>query len=313
MEPEDNVRILVLGGTGHYGRHIVSQLVAKGAKVRVLSRSVERARGILGSAPEVLAGDITDPVSLSRALEGADGIVVSISAVNRKQIRRAVAIERDGVIAALRTAEKRHVQRVVVISTYDVRRDVGSPPVRRIAAAKLAVEEYLARSSLNWTVLGAPPSQEIFFAMTRGKTMIVPGGGPPALPTISPLDLGEVAAQAVLRTDLAGLRVRVVGPETLGFAEAARRLSAVYGHPITFRRIPLFPFRLGYWLTWPLAPFFDLALYLNTMLGFIRLMNQFPQDVAAEAAADHRRLRSLFDLATHSLEAEASRRLGRHP
>ena len=39
--------VLVLGGTGHYGRHIVNSLVAKGVSVRVLSRSATRARGNL--------------------------------------------------------------------------------------------------------------------------------------------------------------------------------------------------------------------------------------------------------------------------
>ena len=74
--------ILVLGGTGHYGRHIVERLVAKGERVRVLSRNLEKARRTLGGAPEILAGDITDDVVLARALDGASGMVVSVSGVN---------------------------------------------------------------------------------------------------------------------------------------------------------------------------------------------------------------------------------------
>ena len=300
--------VLVLGGTGHVGRHIVERLLAKQVKVRVVSRNLEKARALLGGLPEIVLGDITDPAAMARALDGASGIVVSVSSVNRKQTRLVEAIERDGVIAALRMAEDRQVTRAVVISTYEVREGVGPAAVRRVAAAKLAVERYLEQSKLNWTVLGAPPSMEIFLAMTRGRTMVVPGGGPPALPTVSPVDLGEVAAQAVLRMDLAGQRLRVVGPDVVGFAEAARRLSVVYGYPIRYRKLPLFPFCLAYWLTRPLAYVFDLALYAHTMLGFIRLMNRFPQDIAAEAPADHQRLLSLFSLTPHTLEMEARRR-----
>jgi uncharacterized protein YbjT (DUF2867 family) len=303
--------ILVLGGTGHYGRHIVERLIAKGTSVRVLSRNVERARELLGGAPELVSGDLSDGAVVARALDGASGMVVSVSGVSRKQIRRVEAIERDAVIAALRMAEDRQVERAVVISTYDLREGVGPAAIRRIGAGKLAVERHLAQSKLNWTVLGVPPSMEIFLAMVRGRTMAVPGGGPPILPTVSPVDVGEVAAQAVLRRDLAGQRLRVAGPDTIGFAEAARRLSAVYGYPIRYRRLPIFPVRLGYWLTWPLARVSDLALYLHTMLGFIQLMNRFPQDLAAQAPADHQRLLGLFSLLPHTLEMEARRRQAR--
>jgi hypothetical protein len=44
------------------------------------------------------------------------------------------------VIAALGLAEDRRGQRVVVVSTYDLREAVGAGAIRRIAAAKVAVE-----------------------------------------------------------------------------------------------------------------------------------------------------------------------------
>ncbi len=34
--------------------------------------------------------------------------------------------------------------------------------------------------------------------------MMVPGGGPEGLPTVSAVDVGEIAAQALLRDDLSG-------------------------------------------------------------------------------------------------------------
>lgn len=46
--------VLVLGGTGHNGRHIVRSLAAKGEPVRVLTRSATRARGILTETVEVV-------------------------------------------------------------------------------------------------------------------------------------------------------------------------------------------------------------------------------------------------------------------
>ena len=149
------------------------------------------------------------------------------------------AIEQDGVIAVLERMQKTQVSRVVYVSVFDIRQDAAPKIKLESAGIKQAVEEHLAQSRLNWTVLGAPPSMELFFAMIRGNVMIVPGGGPKALVSVSPVDLGEIAAQAVLRDDLSGKRFRVAGPEALSFPEAARRLSAVYGHEIRFRKIPI--------------------------------------------------------------------------
>ena len=51
-------RVLVVGGAGHYGRHIVRSLAQRGAAVRVLSRDAASARSLLGKVPEIIEGDI---------------------------------------------------------------------------------------------------------------------------------------------------------------------------------------------------------------------------------------------------------------
>jgi uncharacterized protein YbjT (DUF2867 family) len=150
-------------------------------------------------------------------------------------------------------------------------------------------------------VLGAAPSMGIFFAMIRGNKMMVPGGGPPALPAVSRVDVGEIAAQAVLRDDLAGRRIRMVGPESLSFSEAAERISAVVGRTIEFRKIPLLPLRVVAALTRPFNPF------LSYMLSFVTLMKRFPPDLVAQADDDHRRLVKTFSYAPTTVEMEARR------
>ncbi len=51
---------LVLGGTGHYGRHIVRSLLEKGQPVRVLTRNAANAREVLGDRAEIVEGDILE-------------------------------------------------------------------------------------------------------------------------------------------------------------------------------------------------------------------------------------------------------------
>ena len=134
---------------------------------------------------------------------------------------------------------------------------------------------------------------------------MVPGGGPPALPTVSPVDVGEITAQTVLRENLSGKRIRMVGPEAISFPEAAKRISSVDGRKIKFRKIPLVLPKMAYVVTRPLTPFSDILLYANQMLGFIKLLNQFPEGIISEVPEVHRLLLDTFDYAPTTLEMEA--------
>jgi len=304
-----SARVLVLGGTGHYGRHIVRSLAAKGVPVRVLTRNVARASGVLPETVELTEGDLESPDSVARALQGIDRVVVAVSAFTRDQIRKMVAVERDAVIAALDQAAAAGVRRVVYLSVFDIQPQKMPRQVHLDSATiKLDVETYLRSSAFNWTVLGAPPSMELFFAMTRGDRMLVPGGGPKSLPTISPVDVGEIAAQAVLRDDLDRQRIRLVGPEPLSFPEAASRLSAVYGRTVRFTAIPLILPKIAWYATWPLARFSAPVDYVHQLLGFIQLLNSFPQDVALASVKDHDKLVRIFSYTPTTLEMEARRR-----
>lgn len=305
-----SARVLVLGGTGHYGRHIVRRLAAKGVPVRVLTRNAARARGVLPeTVVELTEGDLESPDAVARALQGIDRVVVAVSAFSRDQIRKMVAVERDAVIAALDQAEAAGVRRVVYLSVFDIQPQQMSHQVRLdTATVKQDVEAYLRSSDFNWTVLGAPPSMELFFAMTHGDRMLVPGGGPASLPTISPVDVGEIAAQTVLRDDLGGQRIRLAGPEPLSFPEAASRLSAVYGRTVRFTAIPLILPKIAWYATWPLARFSGPALYVHQLLGLIRLLNSFPQAVALASVQDHDKLVRIFNYTPTTLEMEARRR-----
>jgi uncharacterized protein YbjT (DUF2867 family) len=298
-------RVLVVGGTGHYGQHIVRSLAHYGARARVLSRNAASARLSLGETPDIVEGDVTSETARRAALQGMDALVISISAISPALIRRTRAIEEDAILALLAEAKELAVHRVVFLSVYEVRRETIAGLDLASGRAKLHVEQALAASDLNWTVLGCAPSTQIFFAMIRGDTMMVPGGGPPALPTVSPVDVGEIAAQAAPRDDLSGRRFRLVGPELLSFPEAAQRIAAVLGRPIRFRAIPLAGPNLAWHLTRPLARFSNRLLYVNQMLGFIQLLNRFPAEIAAGSPQAHRLLTDTFSYRPTTLEMEA--------
>ncbi|MFH0900631.1 MAG: NAD(P)H-binding protein [Pseudomonadota bacterium] len=303
--PNATVRgpVLVVGGTGHYGREIVRCLCQHGHPVRVLSRNAAGARAIVGHQPEIVEGDITSREAVARSVAGAERIVISISAGNPKLIRQARRIERDSVLMLLEEARQAGVGRVVYLTGYEIRRDLIFRCGFEHATIYLDVEEAIARSTFNWTILGEAPSTEIFFAIIRGNRMSFPGGGPPAFPSVSRLDVGEIAAQAVVRDDLANQRFRVTGPEALSFPEAASRISKMTGRQIVFRAIPLAPIRAAAFLSRPFYPF------LHYLVGAARMLNSFPQDLVAQVPADHSRLVRTFDYSPTTLEMDALRRV----
>jgi len=73
-----DVRVLVTGATGFVGSHTAAALAASGHEVCVLARTpakVPLVLGPLGVDPEVVAGDMTDPVAVAAAVSGCDAVI----------------------------------------------------------------------------------------------------------------------------------------------------------------------------------------------------------------------------------------------
>lgn len=67
---------LVTGATGFIGSRFCARLQwAEVQKIRVLARSTEKASSISGSFVEVVQGDLLDPRTIAKALEGCDAVV----------------------------------------------------------------------------------------------------------------------------------------------------------------------------------------------------------------------------------------------
>jgi putative NADH-flavin reductase len=75
LPPTKPATVLVVGGSGFIGRHLVRALVAKDIGVRVATRNARAASVALGGAPVELAqGDPADPAFADAALEGIEAV-----------------------------------------------------------------------------------------------------------------------------------------------------------------------------------------------------------------------------------------------
>src|SRR5207249_2745128 len=83
MKSLNGIQPVVTGGASGIGRATVEALVAKGARVRVISRSadkLEKVKHEVKGAIETVQGEVTDSVVVARALEGITPNLVVLSA-----------------------------------------------------------------------------------------------------------------------------------------------------------------------------------------------------------------------------------------
>lgn len=109
--------ILVTGGSGFLGSHLVAQLADDGAKVRVLARG--RPRGIERPNVAWIEGSIVDRDAVRKALVGADHVFHLAGLVSRDpgHARDMYAVHVDGTRVLCEAACEVGVARVVVCST----------------------------------------------------------------------------------------------------------------------------------------------------------------------------------------------------
>ena len=100
---------------------MVSELVERGERVRVLTRDPERARGIVGEGAEIVRGDLTDPPTLGPALEGVHRAYLATNAGDQ------VTMETNLIEAA----EEAGVRRIVKLSL------VGASPDSPVALQRV--------------------------------------------------------------------------------------------------------------------------------------------------------------------------------
>jgi nucleoside-diphosphate-sugar epimerase len=153
--------ILVTGGTGFIGRHLVRALVGGGRNVRVLARSDVAARRVPEGA-EFVVGDVGDVETLRRAAAGAD-LVFHLAGGYRGDDTELHAVHVTGTANLLAALEPG--TRVVYISSTSVYgwsqswpADHASPP-RPVAAygrAKLAAEALMSAWTDGQAVIARP-------------------------------------------------------------------------------------------------------------------------------------------------------------
>lgn len=142
-------QIVVLGGGGFVGRHIVARLATAGHRVVVPARRRESAKHlILLPTVDVVEDDVNDPRALARLLPGASTVINLVGIINesgRATFARAHVDLARNVVAACRDAG---VPRLLHMSALGA--DAAGPS--QYLKSKAEAEAIVAASGLRWTI-----------------------------------------------------------------------------------------------------------------------------------------------------------------
>jgi uncharacterized protein YbjT (DUF2867 family) len=207
-------RILVTGGTGTLGSHVVPRLRDAGHDVRVLSRGTHQVTDGVG----YVTGDLLKDEGIEAAVAGA-GIIVHCAGGPKGDDEAT----RNLVRAASRAGSP-HVVYISVVGADRIPQDSGiDRTMFGYFGSKLAAEQVVAASGLPWTTLRAAQFHDLVLkvaqVMTKLPVMPVPSGF-----RFQPVDSDEVAARLVelaLGTP-AGLVPDMAGPRVYGLADLLR-------------------------------------------------------------------------------------------
>lgn len=110
--------VLVTGGTGFIGRHLIRKLMERHASIRVVTRDPSRLPGEWQGLVEVVVGDLTDVKTQAAATQGV-GIVFHLAAeIRDTTLMKSINVE--AVRGLMEHAARAGVRRVVHLSSVGV-------------------------------------------------------------------------------------------------------------------------------------------------------------------------------------------------
>ncbi|MGW6848287.1 NmrA family NAD(P)-binding protein [Streptomyces virginiae] len=216
-----------MGATGATGNALLHSLRTLDVPVRALTRTphtpIPGAAGTHRPPVEVRYADATDPHSLRVAFEGADQLFLAMANGPAQ-----VELETRVIDVAAHTG----VGHIVKISAPAAEPD---SPVA-VSRGHHAVEEHLRATGIPHTVLRpyAFAQNLLRLAPAVAQGLILGTTGEAPCNYVDCRDIGDVAAAALTRSEVAGRTYTLTGPEAVSSPDLAARLSALTGRPIRY-------------------------------------------------------------------------------
>jgi uncharacterized protein YbjT (DUF2867 family) len=204
-------QILVLGATGMLGQPVTRGLVGKGHRVRILVRSLSKARRMFGDTVEIVEGNAQKEENIQTAMKGCDAVHINLlqdteltATQHVIDLAPAGRLERITYVSATTACEENR--------WFD------------LVDVKMRTEELLRRSGIRYTVFCPTWVMETLHNFARGdRAVVIVGSNPPELHFFAAADFGLMVAASYDDDRALGKRLFVHGPEGITLHDAIER------------------------------------------------------------------------------------------
>jgi len=222
---------VITGATGNTGKSIVLGLLEAGKKVRIISRSKEKAKDLTEEGAELFEGNSDDVALLKKAFDGADSVYAMLPMTMQAEDVSGTRLKHINAITdALKTSSVKNV-----VSLSSVGADLNS-------GTGIVLDLHKMEQSLNTVeglnVLHLRPSffmENAFMAIGGIKEMgIMPGvlNEDIAIPAIATSDISKYAVKRLLALDFEGRNVQYLyGANDVSYPDMAKVFGTAIGKP----------------------------------------------------------------------------------
>lgn len=217
-----NGPILVTGGTGTLGRHLVPRLRDSGRELRLLSRSVRESE----NGVEYVTGDLLKGEGIENAFDGVKIVIHCAGGPKGDDVAT------RNLVTAMSGSEVQHLLYISVIGAD--RLPLG------YFRAKHGAEQAVTESGVPWTTLRAAQFHDFVYDVAR-KMAKMPVLPVPSAIRFQPVEVDEVAARLaeLAAGEPAGLVTDIAGPKVYKMAELVRDYLRASGKHRLIMRVRL--------------------------------------------------------------------------
>lgn len=234
-------KIAVVGGTGMLGSPVARQFLNDGFDVRIISRNAISAKEKLGEGFEFVQADIFDQQSLSKALQGCQGIHINLTGNSSESYYKNHVAGTKNILASV---DKDAIALISMISTASA---YPENDFRADTKYKLEAEELLKKSGFEYLVFLPSWFMESLPLFVQKDKVIHIGKSTQKIHWQTANDYAGKVSEAYQDKTCRNKRITIFGPEPLTMKQAVKRYAEHKN--LTYQAMPVWLAKMFAWLS----------------------------------------------------------------
>jgi uncharacterized protein YbjT (DUF2867 family) len=233
--------ILIVGASGVLGHAAAEHFLTKGYRVTAFVRDPGKVKDLEAQGAKLMRGDLTRPETFPPALRGVDIVLAAAHALMGRGNNSSAQVDGTGHQRLIDAAKAAGVKHFMYTSAEFAAADAPLD----FSRTKYAVEQYLAKSGLNYTIIRPTAFMEWHAYRLLGQKILDSG-------KVSILGNGKAKVNFIAVSDVVGAIDRIVedpqyhdqiielaGPDSLSRNEVAERFGRASGKPYNVSHVPI--------------------------------------------------------------------------